>query len=114
MSSCPARRKNKNLRQKPSYRPKAFSNFNPRPPRGGRHSQVSEDPAEVWISIHALREEDGFKEYLALPGHTYISIHALREEDGAEQQLASILSASISIHALREEDGKAADSVRGE
>ena len=32
-------------------------NFNPRPPRGERHSTPSARPSAVMISIHALREE---------------------------------------------------------
>ena len=35
----------------------AFSNFNPRPPRGGRHKAKSVDAGRPSISIHALREE---------------------------------------------------------
>ena len=33
------------------------SNFNPRPPRGGRREEVAADLAPCTISIHALREE---------------------------------------------------------
>ena len=33
------------------------SDFNPRPPRGGRHIDISGWPTNIHISIHALREE---------------------------------------------------------
>ena len=32
-------------------------NFNPRPPRGGRHGAIPDVSGFVTISIHALREE---------------------------------------------------------
>ena len=54
--------------------------FYPRPPRGGRPALDMTHPAQVHISIHALREEgDGLVVQLSRVG-TGISIHALREE----------------------------------
>ena len=35
----------------------APKNFNPRPPRGGRHGIRHLREVKLWISIHALREE---------------------------------------------------------
>ena len=76
--------------------------FNPRPPRGGRHSVGNIPRKRFDISIHALREEGdiratdktpGYGQFQSTPsarratlrfcqraGHGCISIHALREE----------------------------------
>ena len=110
-------------------------NFNPRPPRGGRHSGAKESAkpkkfqstpsarrATVLvdgnrvvkaISIHALREEGdafGFHMDDVFQG---ISIHALREEGDypiSPQRTEFV----ISIHALREEgDGLRSDTELG-
>ena len=56
------------------------SNFNPRPPRGGRRSRYYINHNQWLISIHVLREEDdvGVPEDTTPAG---ISIHVLREED---------------------------------
>ena len=76
--------------------------FYPRPPRGGRHGDISQTSWWGDISIHALREEgdqagrcDGEREY-------GISIHALREE-GDGRRCHHVRACPISIHALREE-----------
>ena len=97
--------------------------FNPRPPRGGRHSANIPDyfnklfqstPSArratactvkgfrfTIISIHALREEGDPEPRLDKPPIS-ISIHALREEgDGCP--VRHWQRAKISIHALREE-----------
>ena len=79
-----------------------FSNFYPRPPRGGRLvmriiaawsmlflSTPSARRATLWrsaasyllsISIHALREEGDTWAFFAIAVAVFISIHALREE----------------------------------
>ncbi len=100
------------------------SDFNPRPPWGGRPEQSAEiqkanqkfqsTPSvgratddhdvkleHVTISIHALRGE-GDLSYLASLGCIGISIHALRGE-GDLSYLASLGCIGISIHALRGE-----------
>ena len=101
------------------------SDFNPRPPRGGRPSGIVPLPTIILISIHALREEGDLH---AGDPHVMlyvISIHALREEGDfrsshappAWETFQSTPSArratdtvddsgqyyAISIHALREE-----------
>ena len=78
-----------------------FSNFYPRPPRGGRPVGAAVVAKIIQISIHALREE-GDNGRRGQPGDIGISIHALREEgDGCTG--VSMQRSSISIHALREE-----------
>ena len=53
--------------------------FYPRPPRGGRRSDLEAEAHGEGISIHALREEGDAG--LVLIGFVHaISIHALREE----------------------------------
>ena len=42
----------------PSYHPRPERNFNPRPPRGGRHYLCCPICGQECISIHVLREED--------------------------------------------------------
>ena len=55
------------------------TNFNPRPPRGGRPPKRDVEHGKHHISIHALREEGDL--FLFCPGTpALISIHALREE----------------------------------
>ena len=54
-------------------------NFYPRPPRGGRPNGLYQLSSDLWISIHALREE-GDKRAVRGGKKLLISIHALREE----------------------------------
>ena len=61
------------------------SNFYPRPPRGGRLTDVANAISALGISIHALREEgDGF--YIMEQLGEGISIHALREEGDSKNR----------------------------
>ena len=82
--------------------PPKYSDFYPRPPRGGRLPVFPQDSVGCEISIHALREEGDRrpkqqrkrrKQFLSTPSarratsrflrirqRTGISIHALREE----------------------------------
>ena len=107
--------------------------FNPRPPRGGRHPQGRTCNLPCRISIHALREEGDSMHHGVSAGAESISIHALREEgdrrfvstlpSGCKFQStpsarratalkrADIRTILISIHALREEgDGPCSPS----
>ena len=60
------------------------TNFNPRPPRGGRPPKRDVEHGKHHISIHALREEGDL--FLFCPGTpALISIHALREEGDLRQ-----------------------------
>ena len=54
--------------------------FYPRPPRGGRLSQKTNNSSAEVISIHALREEGDLPHMGILFLGQTISIHALREE----------------------------------
>ena len=56
------------------------TNFNPRPPRGGRPAKASEAYKPIIISIHVLREEEDGRKAPTDAG-SHISIHVLREED---------------------------------
>ena len=76
--------------------------FYPRPPRGGRLSQVCKHRVVIGISIHALREE-GDKPLTPARCWTQISIHALREEGDLLRRFRAAQHVGISIHALREE-----------
>ena len=68
--------------------PPRYSDFNPRPPRGGRQPFPSIRFASRGISIHALREEgDDFHESQIFV--IEISIHALREEGDQESRRQS-------------------------
>ena len=58
----------------------ARSDFYPRPPRGGRHSQPTNGSTNRPISIHALREEGDLLQRQGRLFQRVISIHALREE----------------------------------
>ena len=100
------------------------SDFNPRPPWGGRlkllrvsgynsnisiHALRGEDDVSMWfnqlrtmISIHALRGEDDLTKGFLHLTHI-ISIHALRGEDDISS-MALPYKPTISIHALRGED----------
>ena len=55
-----------------------MSDFNPRPPRGGRRNSLSTLGGKTIISIHAPREGGDGDKILALTGDI-ISIHAPRE-----------------------------------
>ena len=103
----------------------AYTNFYPRPPRGGRLASRHFPLLHTKISIHALREEG---DMLAAPRYSYtsnfyprpprggrhcadrsarragrISIHALREEGDDFRSAPHDSHSCISIHALREE-----------
>ena len=56
------------------------SHFNPRPPRGGRHTLKANGSRNYGISIHALREEGDALIRIFITFFFVISIHALREE----------------------------------
>ena len=77
--------------------------FNPRPPRGGRHRQHGRRSSGAEISIHALREEGDVHFHKIGNRLVVISIHALREEGDAVHFKIRVGRTSISIHALREE-----------
>ena len=81
--------------------PPMYSDFYPRPPRGGRQSSYLSCFPLISISIHALREEGDFHS-IPLRYHSSISIHALREEGDVEISDKTV-QVPISIHALREE-----------
>ena len=57
-----------------------WTNFYPRPPRGGRRCKSGWRCGWSAISIHALREEGDVPRRLLLHARVGISIHALREE----------------------------------
>ena len=104
------------------------SNFNPRPPRGGRHGLSAPCNCLREISIHALREEsDAALLLLTTAAHYFnprpprgerqkilhleifwgfISIHALREESDELSTFLLSYQFLISIHALREESDR--------
>ena len=58
---------------------RSSTDFNPRPPRGGRLTADVVRKYKQLISIHALREE-GDRMWSQISFHSMISIHALREE----------------------------------
>ena len=67
---------------------------------------------QIWISIHALREEGDLDQFL--DGiHISISIHALREEGDFSRFLRGRKCAGISIHALREEGDRGSENNTG-
>ena len=120
--STPSARRATRAAPKPS---RHHSNFNPRPPRGGRPTYCGYSKYAGQISIHALREEGDDKAHgmarqnhyfnprpprggrlLAIgkhPAHAQISIHALREEGDQAPWRQCSFPHWISIHALREE-----------
>ena len=74
--------------------------FNPRPPRGGRHHPHNNDRQKDIISIHAPREGGDIVIHI-LSRSQIISIHAPRE--GGDQTAKDADAATdISIHAPRE------------
>ena len=56
------------------------THFYPRPPRGGRQTEIARTLIVQNISIHALREEGDLSPHPADRARPKISIHALREE----------------------------------
>ena len=58
---------------------------------------------QIWISIHALREEGDLAAEQCEEVSGCISIHALREEGDTDYRLIRLAEFDISIHALREE-----------
>ena len=92
--------------------PPRYSDFYPRPPRGGRLADVVKQRVDFFISIHALREEGDFHLNAVCCCFFPISIHALREEGDRPGQRDGC-GEPISIHALREEgDVKVEESTR--
>ena len=66
------------LRQPPQM--SQSEDFYPRPPRGGRLDIFLAKSYFFGISIHALREEGDFEDFRKYATRLQISIHALREE----------------------------------
>ena len=109
--------------------------FNPRPPRGERHTLPTLSSSWIKISIHALREESDFhvsrcfyaihyfnprpprgerpQNRFKYEDTDYISIHALREESDGLPCCRHASCKTISIHALREESDRAFRVKRG-
>ena len=82
------------------------SDFNPRPPRGGRQLRHKGGLGLIEISIHALREESDDLPQGEQAAAMGISIHALREEGDFGKAVTISAPVNISIHALRgESDG---------
>ena len=77
--------------------------FNPRPPRGGRHFKFKPISKWVDISIHVLREEDDpFFAWQMSSHRKFQSTSSARRTTGDAHTKGS--SVPISIHVLREED----------
>ena len=84
-----------------AQRRRPYSNFYPRPPRGGRLLLgVPADRPKVFLSTPSARRATTTQKLWPLMWS--ISIHALREE-GDEAFMEISLHKTISIHALREE-----------
>ena len=84
--------------------------FYPRPPRGGRLSQLpATKPAFVFLSTPSARRATTFSSHPLL--HIRISIHALREEGDGLPAVSAHEGQVISIHALREEGDFATHST---
>ena len=77
-----------------------LDDFNPRPPRGGRHVGDMDDASIYPISIHAPREGGDYA-HVFLHRWGMISIHAPREGGDSRPRRAGFASL-ISIHAPRE------------
>ena len=76
--------------------------FNPRPPRGGRHGHEQHRPRHLTISIHALREE-GDEGVLTKVG-SWIEFQSTPSARRATALINGVRAeVIISIHALREE-----------
>ena len=92
-----------------------FCYFYPRPPRGGRHLDLSSFSTISIISIHALREEgDAVGAHAAF--HKGISIHALREEGDGRARIVPLwagefLSTPSARRATRAVEGSFAVSI---
>ena len=81
--------------------PAPDTDFNPRPPRGGRRGLSATNIRYTAISIHAPREGGDF--YMAaLLTSLGISIHAPREGGDVCDFANSLKVSAISIHAPRE------------
>ena len=79
-----------------------FSDFYPRPPRGGRHAILDQPLAKsVFLSTPSARRATKNRE--PERDRLEISIHALREEGDHWLSSLSARRLRISIHALREE-----------
>ena len=80
----------------------AFTNFYPRPPRGGRHLQRGFDNQSViFLSTPSARRATAA--LCTVRDELEISIHALREEGDRNCERQRRQAVHISIHALREE-----------
>ena len=79
-----------------------YDNFNPRSPRGERHSDVKTLFTCDTISIHAPCEGSDLAACVGKQNHTVISIHAPREGSDAVLSRLCIQEVKISIHAPRE------------
>ena len=85
-----------------AYESTSWSNFYPRPPRGGRLYCCLVVYVFVSISIHALREEgDSDQRSIARSALAFLSTPSARRATLALPYLFSVVC--ISIHALREE-----------
>ena len=80
-----------------------YEHFNPRPPWGGRQSEMFKILEIMGISIHALRGEGDHGRVESLQAAETISIHALRGEGDSNYRQFFHMSGNISIHALRGE-----------
>ena len=76
--------------------------FNPRPPRGGRHTSREVCYNKRAISIHALHGDGDAPYAMRIQGIT-ISIHALHGEGDNASRAEQAASTAISIHALHGE-----------
>ena len=76
--------------------------FLPAPSARRATLSITQQPASINISIHALREEGDQADRPEITTHCAISIHALREE-GDFLAVIALRGHHISIHALREE-----------
>ena len=82
--------------------PPRYSDFYPRPPRGGRPGDASVRYDDQKISIHALREEgDSAPLGMYNPSTGFLSTPSARRATTLAMTLAKTYK--ISIHALREE-----------
>ena len=82
--------------------PAPDTDFNPRPPRGGRRGLSATNIRYTAISIHAPREGGDFQYFKRSCVKTDISIHAPREGGDVCDFANSLKVSAISIHAPRE------------